>query len=198
MVFKNHITRTSLMTETLAKASEFAYLGLNDRVRRSIIPIQVRWFPPTDNWFKLNSDGSSMGNPGRAGGGGIIRNFQGDWPDWVSGYARAIGYTTSVTAELWALRDGINLCIESSLTNVLIELDAKIVVDMLKKNEGSSNSNDIILADCKEGLQKIPKVQIQHCYREANKCANALARRAAMLSQDFVIFQFPAEVALLV
>ena len=45
-----------------------------------------------------------MGNPRRAGGGGIIRNDEGKW---IKGYARAIGNTTSVAAELWALRDGI-------------------------------------------------------------------------------------------
>ena len=63
-----------------------------------------------------------------------------------------------MAVELWALRDRINLCIELSLTNVLIELDATIVVDMLKKNKGNLNSNDVILANCKEGLQKIPRV----------------------------------------
>ena len=63
-----------------------------------------------------------------------------------------------MAVELWALRDGINLYIELSLTNVLIELDATIVVDMLKKNKGNLNSNDVILANCKEGLQKIPRV----------------------------------------
>ena len=85
----------------------------------------------------------------------------------------------------------INLCIELCITNVLIELDAKIMVDMLHKNKEISNTNDVILVDCKEGLQKIPRVQIQHCYREANKCADALGRRGALLSQDFVIFQSP-------
>lgn len=71
----------------------------------------------------------------------------------------------------------------------MIELDAKIVVDMLQKNEEISNTNDVILVNYKEGLQKIPGVQIQHCYREAYKCADALGRRDALLSQDFVIFQ---------
>ena len=85
----------------------------------------------------------------------------------------------------------INLCIELCITNVLIELDAKIMVDMLHKNKEISNTNDVILVDYKEGLQKIPRVQIQHCYREAYKCADALGRREALLSQDFVIFQSP-------
>ena len=38
------------------------------------------------------------------------------------------------------------------------------------------------MSDCKAGLKEIPMVKIQHCYREANKCANTLARRGAFLS----------------
>ena len=41
-------------------------------------------------------------------------------------------------------------------------------------------------------------VQVQHCYREANICADALARRGALLPQDFVVFlDPPMEVSLL-
>ena len=41
-------------------------------------------------------------------------------------------------------------------------------------------------------------VEIQHCYREANKCADALARRGSLLPQDFVVFlEPPADVSLL-
>lgn len=35
-----------------------------------------------------NIDGSSIGNPGKAGGGGIIRKQHGNW---VRGFARSIG-----------------------------------------------------------------------------------------------------------
>ena len=118
-------------------------------------------------WYKLNSYGSSLGNPGRAGGGGVIRNADGDW---VSGYARAIGNITSVAAELWALRDGIDLCLAVNLPAVEIELDAKLM------EGGNLNGNDVIVADCREGLKKIPLVRIQHCYRETNKCADAFVR----------------------
>jgi len=44
-----------------------------------------------------------MGNSGLVGGGGLIRNEDGEW---VKGYVRAISCATSVAAELWALRDG--------------------------------------------------------------------------------------------
>ena len=137
-----------------------------------------------------------MGNLGCARGGGIIRNANGEW---VTRYARAIGTTTNVAAELWVLRDGINLCLSLNLATIEIELDAKVVIDLLEKDGDYPNENDIIVADCREGLKKFPLVKIQQCFREANKCADALARREVLLSQDFTIFSHSLDdVALLI
>ena len=135
------------------------------------------------------------GNPGLAGGGGLIRNDKGEW---VKGFAHAIRTTTSVAAELWALRDGIRLCIALKLTAVVIELDSKLVVDLLKKESHNPNANDVLVANCRNSLRIIPIVRIQHCYREGNKCVDALARQGAILSQVFSIFlEPPSDVALL-
>ena len=38
-----------------------------------------------------------------------------------------------------------------------MELNAKLVVELLQKDEGSFNSNDTIMADCKAVLQKIQR-----------------------------------------
>lgn len=90
------------------------------------------------------------------------------------------------------------MCIDLNLPAVIIELDEKLVVELLKKLGGSLNGNDVIVADCKESLKKIPRTIIKNCFREANKCADALARRGALLSQDFISFPFPpSDVALL-
>ncbi|KAF3972437.1 hypothetical protein CMV_004062 [Castanea mollissima] len=47
-----------------------------------------------------------------------------------------------------------------------LELDAKLVVDLLKKLGGSLNGNDVIVADCKENFKKIPRTLIRHCFKE--------------------------------
>lgn len=118
----------------------------------------------------------------------MIRNENGEW---VKGFARVIRIATSVAAELWALRDGNRLCISLKIPAIVIELDAKLVVDLMKIDLGNPNGIDVMVADCREGLKEIPQVRIQHCYREANKCTDALARRGALLAQDFSIFMDP-------
>ena len=40
--------------------------------------VQIRWEKPQPGWIQLNTDGSALGNPGRAGGGGILRDDQGN------------------------------------------------------------------------------------------------------------------------
>ena len=61
-------------------------------------------------------------------------------------------------------------------------------MDLLKKEDGSPNNNDAIVSDCKEGLKKILRVRIIHCFRKANKCVDALGRKEVLLSQDFIVF----------
>ncbi|KAL0013186.1 hypothetical protein SO802_000255 [Lithocarpus litseifolius] len=96
-----------------------------------------------------------------------------------------------MAVELWALRDGIRLCIALKIPAVVFELDAKLVVDLLQKGEGQPNGIRALVSDCTTRLQEISRVQIQHCYREANKCADNLARKGAFLSQDFVVLLEP-------
>ena len=188
IAFDNPHHHKDLKRETMAKASEFLYLRMIEKHNPVMVKIQVQWLPPPVNWVKLNLDGSSMGNPGLASGGGLIRNERGEW---IKVYARAIGITMSVAAELWALRDGICLCSALNFPAVIVELDSKLVVDLLNKELENPNGIDVLVFDCEESLKPIPCVRIQHCYREANKCADALARRGALLSQDFSILIFP-------
>ena len=59
--------------------------------------------------------------------------IQNDKGEWIRGFARAVGHTTSVATEFWALRDGIRLCISLKLPAVIIELDAKLIVELMQK-----------------------------------------------------------------
>lgn len=119
--------------------------------------------------MKLNTDGSSSGNSGLTGGGGVIRDWTGRW---IVGFSRKIGIATSLLAELWAIRDGLMLCVDRNLVMVEIELDAKSVVDMLRNSQYTNNSHSSIIEDCRHLISMIPQIRIKHCYREANRCAD--------------------------
>lgn len=87
----------------------------------------------------------------------------------------------SVSPQGWQLSNGqvgmeFIFCIALDLQAVEIELDAKIIVDLLNGCDHANNCNAIIVVDCRETLRRISKVRISHYYRKANKCANALAQ----------------------
>ena len=92
-------------------------------MQRSRVVVNVRWNKPPIGWFKLNTDGASMGNPSKAGGGGLRDNAG----FWVKGFSRSLGTGTSMLAECWALRDGLFLAIQLGIQNLEVESDAKVV-----------------------------------------------------------------------
>ena len=107
-MFVRQKVQTDLKKDVVAKATEFSPLGVNAGAKGLRTTIQIHWQRPPKNWVKLNTNGSSLGNPGLVGGGGLLHNTNGEW---MKGFARATGVTTSATTELWALCDGIRLCI---------------------------------------------------------------------------------------
>lgn len=48
-----------------------------------MVVIPVRWNKPPSSWFKLNTNEASMGNLGKVGGGGLIRDCS---DNWVKGF----------------------------------------------------------------------------------------------------------------
>ena len=97
----------------------------------------------------------------------------------------------SVAAELWALRDGLNLCLLHHLTVVIIELDAKLVVNLMVFSKSFNGENSVSVDDCRELLTRIPHSRVQHYFKEANRCADALAKRGVTLPQVFCVFDNP-------
>ena len=109
------------------------------------------------------------------------------------GFSRKIGIASSLMAELWAIWDGLMLCVGRNLAMVEIELDAKAVVDMLGNPLYSNRSISSLLEDCRKLIYEIPQVQIKHCYREANRCADFMARKGTVQDQSFIFFESPPE-----
>ena len=172
-------------------AMEYYFCVGKIKEQRSMALVAMRWEKPPLNWYKLNTDGVSCGNLGRAGGGGVIRDSA---RNWIKGFARYIGYTTSIIAEFWALRDGLNLSIQLGVQNLEVELDAKVIVDLINSRNSSNTAYSSLLFDCILLLEMIPHTKVKHVFWEANKCADALARKGCHAHEEFVIFDGPPSV----
>ena len=94
----------------------------------------------------MNTDGALCTHSGSAGCGGVVRDDRGEW---VAGFSRRIGATNSFMAELWGLRDGLILCSNLHLPSLIIELDAKAIVDALLNLNYENNVISPILEDCR-------------------------------------------------
>ena len=93
-----------------------------------------------------------------------------------------------VDANVWAFRDGLRLCISLNLLAVEIELDAKVVLGWITEEFNSNLHHASLILDCMTLIIQILQVRMKHCYREANKCMDALARMRSSSSQDFMVF----------
>lgn len=63
------------------------------------------------------------------------------------------------------------------MQNLEIELDAKIIADLIDSKNYPNALYSFLLANCKSLLDRIPHTRVKHVYREANKCADALTRK---------------------
>ncbi|KAL3513547.1 hypothetical protein ACH5RR_026264 [Cinchona calisaya] len=72
-------------------------------------PVSIGWHkPPPNHSYKLNVNGSALGNPGPAGIDGIIRDLSGEV---LLGFARHFGTATDLETESKALLVRVQLCI---------------------------------------------------------------------------------------
>ena len=96
-LFRGQHIRYDVHSEAIFLALEFLHCALNPSLSGSRKLIQIRWEKPSPGWIRLNTDGPALGNPGLVGCDGIIRNEHGDW---LGGFSRSIGVTTSFIVEL--------------------------------------------------------------------------------------------------
>ncbi|KAL0001799.1 hypothetical protein SO802_015580 [Lithocarpus litseifolius] len=91
------------------------------------------------------------------GGGGVIRDEEGYW---VIGYARQIGSANNFLAELWALPDGLFLCLQAQIQAVIIEMDAKAIVDAFSHQKNSNSIINSLMDDCRQLVSQIPQSRL--------------------------------------
>lgn len=125
----------SLVVVSLSKSTPIQYHALEilgiARTRIKSKPGRwFRWEKPLDGYYKLNVDGSA--HLEAITGGGIIHDLQGLL---VAAFSSSYVQGTNNIAEFAALLEGLQLCRDLDLHNVIIESDSSIVVLAMKQKQ---------------------------------------------------------------
>ena len=69
-----------------------------------------------------------------------------------------------------------------------MELDAKVIVEMLNNADSSNKKFSSLLLDCRSLIASLTQDRVTHVYREVNRCVDFLAKKGCCMREDFVIF----------
>jgi ribonuclease HI len=184
---------TEVMKKAKSLAIDFFYSLPHKNDKPPKVETLIGWTPPPTGFVKLNIDGSVLRNPGHASSGGLLRDSNGNW---IQGFSHFLGITNSLVAELWGLRDGLTLARDLHISRLVVELDAKAVIDLLKpvpRTPFVTHPYSALIDDCRCLLHTFERVVIQHAHRESNFCMDLLAKEGNNLldSCAIVIYASP-------
>ncbi|OIS96191.1 hypothetical protein A4A49_09538 [Nicotiana attenuata] len=110
-----------------------------------------------------------------AGIGGVVRNRNGDL---IMAFAKALHFCTNNQTEVQAALYALNWCKQNNMTNCILEMDSLMTINMMK---GVYKPSWELTDDIKYMTQIAHNlnIKVQHCYREGNESADALAKFGA-------------------
>lgn len=154
--------------------------------------VRMRPMLSPDDFLKLNTDGSSRGNPGPSSFGGLIRDSKGRW---LCGYMGKMegGLYTSLEAEMWSIYNGLHLVAEKNLSRLLIETDCETVIGLvvgyytLRDDQYSLKT----VMDVIKKLMMERNCTLVHTRREGNQCADLLAKLGGRQYEEYAVLEKP-------
>ena len=92
----------ALKDNSISHATKFYFLSSFPVSSSSTLPsIWIRWCPGPFPFITINTDASSIGNPGPVGAGGLACSHIGAW---LWGFSMNLGRSNNTVAELWGIR----------------------------------------------------------------------------------------------
>jgi len=152
--------------------------------------IAVAWEKPELGWFKLNTDGSSLENPGISGAGGLTRDHTGNL---IFAFSEYIGIGSNNKAELLGVLIGLRKCKAMGLHNIVVKLDSSLLVTWFEKG----SCRVWYLEDFWEEIVFLLSglnTRIKHVLREGNQAADWLSKSgSAGITHDYTSNNIPKE-----
>ncbi|KAK2405415.1 hypothetical protein QL285_054655 [Trifolium repens] len=148
----------------------------------------VRWNSLGGTGMILNVDGSSIGNPGVSGFGGLIRNSDGAW---VHGFYGNLGVSNILHAELMAIYKGLLLAWELDIKELWCYSDSKTAISLITEPVDEWHHYAAIIHNIKDIITRDWQVIVSHTLREGNVCADYLAKYGAHNNEAFTTITNP-------
>ena len=89
------------------------------------------------------------------------------------------------------MREGLQLCCNLNISCLEVEMDAKTIVDAIGNLDYVKNIISPILDDCRLLISKFHHVRFKHRFRQANQCADGLAKKSLRMTTDFLRYDSP-------
>jgi hypothetical protein len=90
----------------------------------------IKWNNKGGKDMILNVDGSSLGNPGVSGFGGLLRNEDGSW---IRGFVGNIDFSNILHAELLAIYHGLCMAWEFDILELWCYYDSKTAMKLISE-----------------------------------------------------------------
>lgn len=127
--------------------------------------------PP--NTVKVNVDGSSLGNPGKAGFGGVIRDQDGRW---ICGFYGHLGMGTNLFPELQAIKHGFLLAWQKGYSSVICESDSQEALNLIHSADVRMHCYGVVISDIKVLINLQWNVELLHELREGIQVVDFMAK----------------------
>ena len=120
-----------------------------------------------------------------AGIGGVFRDSNGRF---LQAFSAPVDYTTNNVAELWALRSGLQIALQSSYHHLVIESDSLQTLMDIHRRHTNKWRNRQLLVGCLPLLSSFHTARFLFGYREVNQVADLLAKMGASVFRYFHVF----------
>ncbi|KAK6781530.1 hypothetical protein RDI58_019326 [Solanum bulbocastanum] len=145
------------------------------------IHIMVKWSRPSHHSMKLNDDGYCIRESSR--GGGVVRNSNGNY---IMAFILPLGNGTSNTVEAKVFLFGLKWCIANEHIFTIVEIDSLILLNSILNLWSTPWRIRETVDEIKELILK-HNIQINHCYREANRVADKLASYSHLTNTSIIL-----------
>ena len=175
-----------LRQNAISHATRFFFLSTVHSGHSAPLSIKcIRWSLAPFPYVTINTDGSSIGNPGKSGAGGVACSSNGEWL-WC--FSLHLGVTNNTMVELWGIREALAWAWVEGHHRVCLQTDSVLAYNWLNTNADYPMEFSNLVLVCRWLLNRDWEACVKHIWREANSYADILAKKGASQTEREVLY----------